>query len=60
MPVLGDRGRSGEVRLDHLNEPRLVRCKAVPVAEPLEIGEQKAALEGELRDTAVECVQASS
>jgi hypothetical protein len=30
------------------------------VAEPLEIGEQKAALAGQLRDTAVECVQAAS
>jgi hypothetical protein len=60
VPVLGDRGCSSEVRLDHVNEPRLVRGKTVPVAEPLEIGEQKAALAGQLRDTAVECVQASS
>jgi hypothetical protein len=57
--VVGDRGRSSEVRLDHLDKPRLVRCKAVPVAEPLEIGEQKAALAGQLCDSAVECVQAS-
>jgi hypothetical protein len=32
----------------------------VPVAEPLKIGEQKTALPCQLRDTAVECVQASS
>jgi hypothetical protein len=34
VPVLGDGGRSGEVRLDHLNKPRLVGCEAVPVEEP--------------------------
>jgi hypothetical protein len=39
VPVLGDGGRTGEVRLDHLDEPRFVRCDAVPVEEPLEIGE---------------------
>jgi hypothetical protein len=58
--VLGDGGRSSKVRLDHLDEPRLCGFKAVPVAEPLKIGEQKAALPCQLRDTAVECVQASS
>ncbi len=60
MPVLGDGGRSSEVRLDHLNKPRLVECEAVPVEEPLEISKQKAALPGQLRDAAVKCVQAPS
>ena len=58
--MLGDRGRAGEVGLDHLDEPRLVGCDAVPVEEPLEIGEQEAALAGQPRDAAVDCVQAPS
>ena len=37
VPVLSDGGSAGEVRLDHLDEPRLFRCDAVPVEEPLEI-----------------------
>src|SRR5439155_13317123 len=60
VPMLGDRGRAGEVGLDHLDEPRLVGCDAVPVEEPLEIGEQEAALAGQPRDAAINCVQAPS
>ena len=56
VPVLGDRGRTGEIRLDHVHEPRLLRCDAVPVEEPFEIGEQEAMVARELRDAAVDCV----
>jgi hypothetical protein len=37
--MLCDGGRAGEVRFDHLNEPGLARSDAVPMKEPLEIGE---------------------
>jgi hypothetical protein len=35
VQLLGDGGRAGQVRLDHLDEPGLVRDDAVPVEEPL-------------------------
>jgi hypothetical protein len=58
--MLGDGARTGEVRLDRLNEPGLVRGDAVPVEEPLEIGNQETMFPGQLRDAAVEGVQAPS
>jgi hypothetical protein len=58
--VLGDRGRAGEVRLDHLDVPGLVRCEAVAVEELLEIGEEEAVLVAERRDAAVERVETPS
>jgi len=54
--VLGDGGRAGEVRLDHLDEPRLARGDAVPVEESLEIGEEEAIFAGQLADAAVDGV----
>jgi hypothetical protein len=60
VPVLCDRGRAGEVRLDQLDEPGVVRCDAVAVDEPLEIGEQEVMFGGECRDAAVEGAQAPS
>jgi hypothetical protein len=48
------------VRLDHLNEPGLVRCDAVPVEEPLQIGEQKVPLAGSLPNAAIHGVQPPS
>jgi hypothetical protein len=44
---------AGEVRLDHLDEPALVRCDAVPVEQPLEVGEQEAAFTGQLHEISV-------
>jgi hypothetical protein len=44
---------AGEVRLDHLDEPALVRCEAVPVEQPLEVGEQEATCAGELHELSV-------
>ena len=44
VPVVGDGGCAGEVRLDHLHEPRFVRRDAVPVEKPLKIREQEAVL----------------
>src|SRR4029450_1861170 len=41
VPMLRDDGRPGEVRLDHLNEPGLVRGDAVPVGGPLGTGDQE-------------------
>ena len=58
--MLCDRGRAGEVRLDHLDVPGVVRCDAVPVEEPLDVGEQEAMVGGEFRDAAVEGVEALS
>jgi hypothetical protein len=58
--VFGDGGRAGEVGLDHLDEPGVVRCDAVSVEESLEIGEQEAVIAGELCDAAVDGVQAPS
>jgi hypothetical protein len=58
--VLRDGSGTGEVRLDHVDEPRLVRSDAMPVEEPLEIGEQKAVFAGQLLDAAIDCVQAPS
>src|SRR4029453_15011756 len=58
VPMLRDDGRPGEVRLDHLNEPGLVRGDAVPVEEPLEIGNQEIVLRGQLHDAGVDGVQA--
>jgi hypothetical protein len=58
--VRGDRGRTGEVRLDHLNEPTLVRCDAMPVEEPLQIREQETMRLGQLRYPAVDRVQSPS
>ena len=55
IPVLSGGGRAGEVRLDHVDEPRLVRCDSMPVEEPLEIGEQKAALSCQLPNAAIQC-----
>ena len=60
MPPLGDGGGAGEVRLNDLDEPGVVRGDAVPVEELLEIGEQKAALAGQLDDAAVDRVQPPS
>src|SRR5439155_872171 len=60
VPVLGDRGCAGKVRLDHLDEPGLVRGEAVPVKEPLQIGEQKPTLASQRDDAAVDPVEASS
>jgi hypothetical protein len=60
VPVLCDRDRAGNVRLDHLHDPGLVGCDAVPVEEPLEIGEQEAVFGGEFRDAAVKGIQAPS
>src|SRR5436305_1701364 len=40
--LLGDGGRAGQVRLDHVDEPGLVRGDAVSVEEPLEIGTELA------------------
>jgi hypothetical protein len=51
--VLGDGACSGEVGLDHLDEPWLIRCDAVAVEESLEIGEQEAMVGGELADAVV-------
>src|SRR5439155_24070231 len=59
-PVLGDGGRAGEVRLDHVDEPGLGRGDAVSVEEPLEIGYQETMFTGQLRDAAVHGVQALS
>jgi hypothetical protein len=58
--VLGDRGRAGEVRLDHLDEPGLVRGEAVSVEQTLEIGKEEAVLLRERLDAAVDRVQAPS
>jgi hypothetical protein len=52
--VFRDGGRAGEVRLDHLNEPGLVRSDAVAVEEPLDIGNQETTLPGELREATVD------
>ena len=58
VPMLRDRGRTSEVRLDHPDEPRLARREAVPVEKPLEIGEQEAVYACEPRDARVDGVQA--
>ncbi len=58
--MLGGRGRAGEVRPDHLDVPGLVRGEAVSVEEPFEVGEEEAVLVGEVRDAAVESVEAQS
>ena len=60
VPVLGDGGGAGEVRLDDVDEPRFVGGDSVPVEEPLEIGEQKAVFAGQLDDAAVDRVQPPS
>ena len=60
VPLLGDGGRAGQVRLDHVDVPGLVRGDAVSVEEPLEIGNQETMFPGQLRDAAVEGVQAPS
>jgi hypothetical protein len=48
-----DRRRAGEVRLDHLDVPGLVRCDPMSMEEPFEISEEEAVLVGELADAAV-------
>jgi hypothetical protein len=58
--VLRDRGRAGKVRLDHLHIPGVAGGDAVPVEEPLDIGEQEAMLGGELRDATVKGVETLS
>jgi hypothetical protein len=57
--VVCDRGRAGEVWLDHVDKPRLVRCDAVAVEKPLEIREQKAVLACESDNAGVDGVQPS-
>lgn len=48
--MLGDGGRTREVRLDHLDEPGLIGCEAVSVEEPLEVGGEEAMLASQLAD----------
>jgi hypothetical protein len=60
--VLCDRAsaRAGEVRLDHLDVPAVVRREAVPVEEPLHVSEQEAVVGSEFLDARVNDVQALS
>ena len=57
VPVAGDRGRAGEVRLNHLHEPCFARGDAVPVEEALQVRQQEPAVGGEAPDPAIQRVQ---
>src|SRR5436309_13224614 len=60
VPVFRDGARTGEVGLDHLDEPWLVRCDAMSAEEPLEIREHEGALARQFCNAAVDCVQSPS
>src|SRR5947208_3339994 len=53
-PMPGDRRGAGVVRLDLEREPGIVGGDSVAAAELLQIGEEEAALAGELADAAVD------
>src|SRR5262249_7190819 len=54
VPVSGDGGRPGEVRLYLMDDPGLLRSDPVSVKQGFQIGKQKAALTGQSADSDVE------